>query len=345
MYVYMYVCVYIYMYIYYIYIYIYMYVYIYVCVSVSVCMYSHTPARTRARTHTNTYTHTHTQVADEREFDKMCQEAEQRALQIEVSIKNATMRPSEWIWNAPSVRDSHPHNLSGRAVDSLPAADLHGWTPGMPGDEKDALSETAEGEEGRHASSSSYDMRRSKGILARLMRTLNDAPRPPEQMAVFGGGGLTLSTCLALYLYMFTNVNTVAAVTISIPCNIFFISLLISEIEDGFAALFKLGVAFAGFWVGLFCVLPCLMIAREYTAATAIPLWIISCFWYMELMVRALGWPNWLTGVYNLTTWILGGCGLPGSRKKEPKELITIIGDPPQATGVTVFFIKKTSSI
>jgi len=54
--------------------------------------------------------------------------------------------------------------------------------------------------------------------------------------------------------------------------------------------------------------------------------------------VRALGWPNWLTGVYNLTAWILGGCGLPGTRKKEPKERIVVIGDPPEATGVTVFY-------
>jgi hypothetical protein len=42
--------------------------------------------------------------------------------------------------------------------------------------------------------------------------------------------------------------------------------------------------------------------------------------------------------VYNLVAWILGGCGLPGIRKKEPKERITIIGLPPQPTAMTVFF-------
>ena len=209
-------------------------------------------------------------VADEREFDKFCSEAEAGGLRVEVDIKNATMRPSEWIWDAPKVLDSHPHNLSGLAADSLPTADVDGWTAGMPEDEKGALSEAAEGEEGTTRS----------GMLARISRMLHDAPRPPEQIAVFGGGGLMLSSCLVLYLYMFGNVNSVAAVTISLPCNIFFISLLVCEVEEGFAPLFKLGVAFAGFWLGAVIVLPCLLLAAEYTAVTALPLWLISCFWY-----------------------------------------------------------------
>ena len=73
------------------------------------------------------------------------------------------------------------------------------------------------------------------------------------------------------------------------------------------APLIKLGVAFVGFWAALLIVFPCLMLAREYTAAVAVPLWVLSCFWYMELMVKALGWPSWLTGVYNLWAWVRGG--------------------------------------
>ena len=101
------------------------------------------------------------------------------------------------------------------------------------------------------------------------------------------------------------------------------------------APLIKLGVAFVGFWAALLIVFPCLMLAREYTAAVAVPLWVLSCFWYMELMVKALGWPSWLTGVYNLWAWVRGGCGIPGIRKQEPREEITIIGDPPEATAMT----------
>ena len=43
-----------------------------------------------------------------------------------------------------------------------------------------------------------------------------------------------------------------------------------------------------------------MMIAQEYTYCIALILWNLSCFWYMEVMKRALGWPNWMTGVYNL---------------------------------------------
>jgi hypothetical protein len=40
--------------------------------------------------------------------------------------------------------------------------------------------------------------------------------------------------------------------------------------------------------------------AQEYTYCIAIPLWNLSCFWYMEVMKRALGWPNWMTGLCGL---------------------------------------------
>ena len=264
-------------------------------------------------------------VADEREFDKFCCEAEMRGLSIEVEIINATMKPSQWVWDPPAKPDTHPHTLSG-----LPAY-MEGLSiPGpSPAAGAGALATIDAPEDG-------FDKGGRGSTLARaLWQRLSNSPRSPEQMAVFGGGGLLLSIGLVVWCYLFEGVNSVAAVTASLPCNLFSISLLISEVEEGFAPLFKLGVAFVGFWLSLVVVLPCLLLGAEYTAATAVPLWSMSCFWCMELMVRALGWPTWLTGLNNLIMWMRGGCGIPGVRKKDPKERITIIGQPPEPTAMT----------
>ena len=154
-------------------------------------------------------------VADEREFDAFCCEAERRGLRVEVEIKNATMKPSSWIWSPPVPQLTHT------------SADEVGWDVNTP---------SADSAYGDLLAPDGGAIQRGKngGVLPRILRTLADAPRSPEQIAVFGGGGLLLSTGLALYLYMFSQINSVAAVTISLPSNIFFLSLLISEVEEGF---------------------------------------------------------------------------------------------------------------
>lgn len=271
-----------------------------------------------------------TRVADEREFDAFCCEAERRGLSVEVEIINATMKPSQWVWDPPLKPDNHPHTLSG-----LPAhMEGLGIQPSIASGAGAVA--TMDGSEDLE---NDYDEGSRGSALARAARfvrnRLTNAPRSPEQMAIFGGGGLLLSIGIVVWCYLFENVNSVAAVTLSLPCNLFAISLIISEVEEGFAPLFKLGVTFVGFWLSLAVVLPCLLIGAEYTAATAVPLWTMSCFWYTELMVRALGWPTWLTGLHNLFMWMRGGCGIPGVRKKDPKERITIIGEPPAPSALT----------
>jgi hypothetical protein len=202
-------------------------------------------------------------VADEREFDIFCERCEKGLCYInpskydpdstnlfaEAKIVNATMRPSEWIWSPPAHRQLYPHNLSG-----VPA-DLEGLDVNIPSghrahDESLLLENKTE--------SATLVGR----VIASLSRALNDAPVPPEQMAMFGGGGLLLSCAVVVYLYLFEGIYSVAAVTLSLPCNIFLNSLLICEVEEGFGALFKMGVAFCGFWASGCICFPCLMIAQ-----------------------------------------------------------------------------------
>ena len=160
------------------------------------------------------HTHTHCHQKKRRSDLKNCQK-ERRGLRVEVEIKNATMKPSSWIWSPPVPQLTHT------------SADEVGWDVNTP---------SADSAYGDLLAPDGGAIQRGKngGVLPRILRTLADAPRSPEQMAVFGGGGLLLSTGLALYLYMFSQINSVAAVTISLPSNIFFLSLLISEVEEGF---------------------------------------------------------------------------------------------------------------
>jgi len=136
-----------------------------------------------------------TRVADEREFDAFCSEAERRGLSIEVEIINATMKPSQWVWEPPPKPDNHPHTLSGLPADMEGLA-LAGPAAGGGG----ALVTVADVDK---ESEGSGDEGQGGSPLARaarwLRRRLSDAPRSAEQMAIFGGGGLLLSIGIVVW--------------------------------------------------------------------------------------------------------------------------------------------------
>ena len=165
------------------------------------------------------------------------------------------------------------------------------------------------------------------------MRFFDHAPVSPEFMWIFGGLGLLFTTAGAVVAYAF-DFNTVASVTLTLPCNLFLISLLVSETEEGSDAIFKYGIAFFGAFASA-CAIVATSLAGEFNASIPLYAWFLASVWYAELMFRALGWTSWFYGLFQLAGWFRGGCPVADFFKPPPIEEIQIIGNIPLPTAST----------
>ena len=189
-------------------------------------------------------------VSSEKDFDEFCSWAEKllqksKDARIEAHIRNATFKPSteeKWeelqystiLKTLPWQEEAQPPAHSG--VKQLPPHDdvaQHGSSVGAGG----ATDEGAgDGLPRRFPPA---------GDWRQLLRVLDRAPVPPEYMWLFGVSGLVATTAGGAVAYAY-DINTVGAVTIALPWNLFLISLFVSEVEEGYLAVFRFGVAFAG---------------------------------------------------------------------------------------------------
>ena len=143
-----------------------------------------------------------TRVADEREFDAFCCEAERRGLAVEVEIINATMKPSQWVWDPPAKPDTHPHTLSG-----LPA-DMEGFALAAPAAGGAVVTIADADKESEGGSDEGPGGSPQARAVRWLQGRFSNAPRSAEQMAVFGGGGLLLSIGIVVWFVETPNPKT-----------------------------------------------------------------------------------------------------------------------------------------
>ena len=167
----------------------------------------------------------------------------------------------------------------------------------------------------------------------KLWSRLQDAPYPTAYMVAFGAVGLAVSITAVVVGYI-QNLNSLAAVALALPCNIFMLSFFVSAVEDGWSSLVRLGVGFCGFYASL-AVIVCFSITQELVALASAFMFLLSSLWYLEISVKARGWDSWFQGLFTLWAWMRGGCPLVGVREPEPEEVVTILGAPPEPTVFT----------
>uniref|UniRef100_A0A7S4KL73 Uncharacterized protein n=2 Tax=Guillardia theta TaxID=55529 RepID=A0A7S4KL73_GUITH len=236
-------------------------------------------------------------INSEDDFDFFCSKIEKFG-EATVHIKNATFMPSDFVTDQFLV-------------------------PSQPFEEESSQTNTSELEIG------------DVGLLEEKMSfhrrswfsRFSDCPIPLVYMILFGGSGFVLSVLAVVLGYMF-DFNNVAAIAVALPCNIFFLSFWVKEVESGFAFLFRLGVGFLGFYSSLVAMVS-FGITKQFFVLAICFLYLLSCFWYVEICIRALGWESWFQGIRNLYNWVIGGCTLVGFRQPEDVEEIQILGEPP----------------
>ncbi len=229
-------------------------------------------------------------VASEREFDAFCSHAEKFGNRYDVRIANAKWRPSEFIKGALDEQfPMHPVVLKRLE----------------PVDEEALMREAALQKLREQASQQGNpppallggdepEPEEPKSRLTRLLEKFNDAPYPITHMLAFGGLGLACS-CFAVVYGYWTDLNTLAAITLALPVNIFVMSFFVPAVEDGLPSLLRLGIGFTGFFASIICIV-CFSITRELIALAASFIWLLSSFWYVEITTKARGWPSWFTG-------------------------------------------------
>jgi hypothetical protein len=229
-------------------------------------------------------------VASEKEFDVFCSHAEKYENRYDVRITNAKFRPSDFITGAldeqfpmhPVVKKrAEPIDeeaiMKEAAIQRMREKAGQNGNPlmALPGDEEEEPPE-------------------EKSRLTRLLNTFDDAPYPITHMLAFGGLGLTVS-CFAVVYGYWTDLNTLAAITLALPVNIFVMSFFVPAVEDGLPSLLRLGIGFTGFFASIICI-ACFSVTRELIALAASFIWLLSSFWYVEITTKARGWPSWFTG-------------------------------------------------
>ncbi|EKX41290.1 hypothetical protein GUITHDRAFT_112751 [Guillardia theta CCMP2712] len=235
-------------------------------------------------------------INSEDDFDFFCSKIEKFG-EATVHIKNATFMPSDFVTDQFLV-------------------------PSQPFEEESSQTNTSELEIGDGLLEEKMSFHR-RSWFSRF----SDCPIPLVYMILFGGSGFVLSVLAVVLGYMF-DFNNVAAIAVALPCNIFFLSFWVKEVESGFAFLFRLGVGFLGFYSSLVAMVS-FGITKQFFVLAICFLYLLSCFWYVEICIRALGWESWFQGIRNLYNWVIGGCTLVGFRQPEDVEEIQILGEPP----------------
>uniref|UniRef100_A0A7S0HRZ3 Uncharacterized protein n=1 Tax=Hanusia phi TaxID=3032 RepID=A0A7S0HRZ3_9CRYP len=252
-------------------------------------------------------------VTDENDFDQFCNFAESQDDIIEVRIVSALYKPSEWI-ATPAGSLPPMLDVMTNTVISLP----------LPAGEVDEA--TTEDIQEEDIPMESYTD--EKRMLPSFSFFQNH-PKKIEHLLIFGFGGFLLCSAVIVICY-WKQIDTIAATTLALPFNLFFSAFLVRQMEEGFAPIFKLGIAFFGFWASLAVVI-LLSFAQQLTQIVGVALWTISTFWYLEVITDALGWPGWLTGFVMFSRWVSGGCVIFAAPIPEPIEPITIVGKEPDS--------------
>eukprot|EP00286_Rhodomonas_abbreviata_P001414 CAMPEP_0181289360 /NCGR_PEP_ID=MMETSP1101-20121128/842_1 /TAXON_ID=46948 /ORGANISM="Rhodomonas abbreviata, Strain Caron Lab Isolate" /LENGTH=2547 /DNA_ID=CAMNT_0023393579 /DNA_START=238 /DNA_END=7881 /DNA_ORIENTATION=- len=254
-------------------------------------------------------------VASEDEFDEFCSHAELYGNKYDVYIVNASFKPSEFIRAEPNpilVKN-------GEQELALIHQQRAGGNSGV--------------EEEKREADNIGPMKKKRSKRKIILDKLEDAPYPLTHTMAFGASGLVVS-CAAVILGYMRNLDTLAAVALALPVNIFALSFYVSAVEDGAASLIRLGVGFCGFFCAMI-VICCYSITRELVALGSAFLFLLASFWYLEITVKARGWTSWFQGLHNLWQWFKGGCPLVGIRTPEEVEEIIMIGEEPPPTFAT----------
>ena len=275
-------------------------------------------------------------VNSEVEFDQFCSWAEtlqeSPGTKITANIRNATFKPSsEEKWEELQYL---------RVLKTLPwQEDTNQPSEGVDDAKMTILSDSRHVQQLQNDSQSLSIEMAGKGLAlratqwSRLIRFLDHAPVPPEYMWFFGVSGFVATSAGGIIAYAY-DYNSVGSVTLALPWNLFLISLFVGEVEEGYEAVLRFGVAFAGVLCAT-CAIPALSLAGEFAATIPLYVWFLASLWYVELMVRALGWSSWFQGLFSLAVWLSGGCSLAGVREREKVEEITIVGNRPPDTAST----------
>jgi hypothetical protein len=233
-----------------------------------------------------------------------------------VDIVNATFKVSDFIRNAPKTLPfASKDNFDNRAESEGIILSRKANRGSEHGDDQAVMTDGKGGEK----------KRKKRGFLEKLMM---DAPYPWTHMLCLGANGLMMSGG-AIVVGFWLNWNTLFAMTVALPFQMFLLSFFVSEVEDGPSQLVRLGLGWCGFYLSI-CVICCYSITREFIGLIAAFLFLLASFWYVELCVKARGWTSWFEGIINFITWIRGGCPLTGIRKPEPIETITVIAIGPK---------------
>ena len=152
-------------------------------------------------------------VASEEEFDEFCSHAERFDNKCDVYIVNASFKPSAFIKAEPNPL------LVQNGEAELALLREQQRTGGQSMQEEAGLLQL--GGEG--------DAKIRKKKRSRIKQIVEDAPYPLENTLAFGLSGLLVSCGIVIYGYL-QNLNTLAAVTLALPVNIFVLCFYVSAV-------------------------------------------------------------------------------------------------------------------